>query len=206
MAQYWIGRSYFMLGDYKRAAEAFETAVGLDPGNSDLHHWLGKSFGRRAETANPLSAPGLASKARQQFEKAVELDPRNISAAGDLMEYYMEAPGFLGGGLNKAEALAEKIKAVDPAEYHFAIAQLAEQRKDSRRAEENFRRAVELAPQQVARILDLGRFLAKQGRFQESEQVFEQAEKVDPNEPRILFERANAYIRAKKNLDTAKTL
>jgi Flp pilus assembly protein TadD len=201
-----LGRSQFMVGDYKRATESFEKAVSLKPNDSDLHHWLGKSYGRRAETANPISAPGLANKARQSFEKAVELNPRNVAAVDDLFEYYLEAPGFLGGGLNKAEALAEKIKAIDASEYHYAIAQLAEKRKDFNRAEEQLRRAVDAAPKQVARVLDLGRFLAKRGRYQESEAVFAQAEKIDPKEPRILFERANAYIRAKQNLDAAKQL
>lgn len=203
---FWLGRSYFMLGDYKKSAEAFEKAIALRPGESEYRHWLGMSYGRRAETSNPLIAPGLASKARQNFEKAVELDPNNMAAIDDLFDYYLEAPGFLGGGLDKAEALAAKIQKTNPSQYHYAIAQLAEKRKDWNRAEEHLRRAVELAPRQVARILDLGRFLAKQGRYQESDTVFARAEKINPDEPRILYERADAYIRAKQKLDDARQL
>src|SRR5688572_23186453 len=58
-----IGKSYFIMGEYKKAAEAFERAVAAQPASSALHHWLGKAYGRRAETANVLLAPGLASKA-----------------------------------------------------------------------------------------------------------------------------------------------
>ena len=68
--------------------------------------WEG--YGRRAETANPLSAPMLASKARKAFEKSVELDERNLEAINDLFSYYMEAPGFLGGGLDKGGGLAAR--------------------------------------------------------------------------------------------------
>ena len=64
-------------------------------------HWLGKAQGRRAETASPFTAPSYASKARQAFEKSVELDGKNLEAINDLFSYYLEAPGFLGGGLNK---------------------------------------------------------------------------------------------------------
>jgi Flp pilus assembly protein TadD len=51
-----LGKSYFMLGDFKKAAEAFERATLVDPNNSVYFHWLGKAQGRRAETAS-LSLP-----------------------------------------------------------------------------------------------------------------------------------------------------
>jgi Flp pilus assembly protein TadD len=201
-----LGKSHFILGDYKKAAESFERAVAVQPDSSVLHHWLGKANGRRAETSNMLLAPGLASKARQSFEKAVALDGKNIEAINDLFSYYLEAPGFLGGGLDKAAGLAKRIEAIDPVEYHYALAQLAERRKEFKTAEMHFRRAADLAPRQVGRVIDLAKFLSRNGQHQESETIFAQAEKVAPNEPRLLFERANNYIRAKKNLDQARLL
>jgi tetratricopeptide (TPR) repeat protein len=200
------GKSYFMLTEYKKAQEAFEKAVAAQPNNSVYHHWLGKAFGRRAETSNPLSAPMLASKARQSFEKAVELNGRNAEAVNDLFSYYMEAPGFLGGGIDRAAALAPKIHAIDPAEYHYAMAQIAEKRKDIKTAEHHFRQAFAMAPKSVGRAIDLAKFLANHGRVQESEAVFTHAAKIAPDSPRLLFERANAYVKAKKNLDEAKVL
>ena len=201
-----IGKSHFMMGDFKKSAEFFERAVAAGPDSSRLHHWLGKAYGRRAETSNPLFAPGLASKARQSFEKAVSLDGKNIEAINDLFSYYIEAPGFLGGGLDKAAGLTKRIEAIDPVEYHYALAQLAEKRKEFNQAEMHLRRAVDLAPRQAGRIIDLARFLSQHGKHQESEKVFEQAEKVAPKAPRLLFERASNYIRAKKNLEEAKAL
>jgi len=101
-----IGRNQFMLGDFKKASESYQEAVAADPTNSEYQHWLGKSLGKRAETASPFTAPGLASRARQHFEKAVALNPKNKEAINDLFEYYLEAPGFLGGGLDKAATVA----------------------------------------------------------------------------------------------------
>jgi tetratricopeptide (TPR) repeat protein len=201
-----VGRSYFMMGDFKRASEAFQKAVAADPARSGYHLWLGRAFGRRAETSSPFTAPGLASKARQSFEKAVELNPRNTEAMNDLFEYYVQAPGFLGGGLDKAAALAARLRDLDPAEYHFAQAQLAEKRKEWGTAEQQLRRAVDLAPRQAGRLLDLAKFLARQGRHQESDAAFQQAARIEPASPRILFERANTYIRTKRNIDEARSL
>jgi Flp pilus assembly protein TadD len=201
-----LGRSYFMLGDFKKAADAFERATGLNPKSSVYFHWLGKAQGRRAETSSPLTAPVYASKARQAFETAVELDGRNIEAINDLFSYYLEAPGFLGGGLNKAAELAKRIQAIDPVEYHYALAQIADKRKDFNTAESHFRRAFELAPRQVGRIIDLAKYLSTHGKEQESDALFAQAQKIAPNEPRLMFEQANHYIRTKRNLDMAKSL
>jgi tetratricopeptide (TPR) repeat protein len=201
-----IGKNYFMMGEFKKAQEAFEKAIAADPNNSAYHHWLGKTYGRRAETSSFVTAPGFASKARQSFEKAVALDAKNKEAINDLFEYYLEAPGFLGGGLDKAAALSKTIGALDPAEYYYALAAIAEHRKEYNSAEQYLRRAVEIAPRQVGRVIDLAKFLSKQGKEQESEALFEQAEKIAPNDPKLMFERASTYIHAKRNLDTAKAL
>lgn len=201
-----LGRVQYMLGDYNAATETFDKATKLEPKVSAHWHWLGRTYGRRAELSSFLTAPGYASKARQNFEKAVELDPKNSEAINDLFEYYLQAPGFLGGGLDKAQSLLSKIEAIDPAEKHYAMARLAEERKDFKTAEQQLRRAMEAAPRQIGRILDLAKFLAKQGRTQESEKVFEQARNVNPDSPQYLWERANLLIEQKRDLQEARRL
>jgi Flp pilus assembly protein TadD len=201
-----IGQSHFMSTDYKKAVEAFEKATTLEPKNSEYVHWLGKAWGRRAETAMPLMAPNYASKARQYFERSVMLDSGNKEALNDLFDYYLEAPGFLGGGLNRAEALVQRISDLDQAEGQYAAAQLADKRKEFDKAEQSLRRALELAPRQVGRVIDLAAYLSKRGRVQESEAAWAQAEKLAPNSPRILYERAHTYIRDNRNLSQARDL
>ena len=201
-----IGQDYFMLGEYKKASESFEKAAALDPNNPKLIHWLGRAYGRRAETGNPLSAPGLASKTRQMFEKAVELDPTDKDALGDLLDFYLDAPGFLGGGMHKAEMLAQMILKEDPAEGHYAQGIVADKKKEYDTAEEQFRRAVELGPRQVGRVLVLARYLASHGRVKESDALFDQAARMAPNSPRVMFDRAATYIKENRDLDVAKKL
>lgn len=201
-----VGLCYYRLGDFRRASEAFERAVRLEPGSSEYHLWLGRAYGRRAETSSFVTAPRYASRARQHFERAVQLDPRNTEAIGDLFEYYLQAPGFLGGGLDKAKNLAEKTKDLDPAEYHYRLARLAEARKQHTEAEEHLRRAMELAPSQVGRMIDLARFLARRGRHRESDSLFEKARQTEPENPRVWFEYAKVCIETKRNLELARQL
>jgi tetratricopeptide (TPR) repeat protein len=200
------GRDYFMMGDFKRATDYFQRAVDAAPRNSDYSLWLGRAWGRRAETSNPLFAPGYATKARQWMEKAVQLNDKNGEALNDLFDYYLEAPGFLGGGYDKAQVVARKISAIDPAEGYFARARLAEKRSEYGTAEEQLRRAVELAPRQVGRVLDLAKFLAKQGKQQESDVLFAKAETIAPETPRVWYFKADTLIRQKRNLAEARRL
>ena len=149
-ADYFLsGKNYFMSGDYKKAIEFFEKALAVSPANSEYELWLGRAWGRRAETGSWLMAASHASKARQCFEKAVALDPRNREAKNDLFEFYLNAPGILGGGMEKAEAAAKSIASERPAEYEFEEAQIADRRKDYAAAEAHLRRAMELAPDEA---------------------------------------------------------
>jgi len=200
------GQCHYMQGDFKRSVDDFDRAAQMDSSRSTAYHWLGRAWGRRAELGNPLMAPSYASRARQAFEKAVALDPTNREAVNDLFQYYLEAPGFLGGGLDKATALVSKIQVNDPAEVHYALAQIALRRKQPEVAERYFRKAVEVAPKQVGRLVDLARFLAGQGKVHESEAVFAQAEQIDPHNPTLLFNRASTYIDAKRNLPAARRM
>jgi tetratricopeptide (TPR) repeat protein len=201
-----MGRDYYMLAEYKKATEALEKAVAASPGSSECALWLGRAYGRRAETSNPISAAGQASKARQYFEKAVQLDPRNLDALADLFDYYLEAPGFLGGGFDKAEATSLQIAGISQAEGYAAQAKLAEHHKQFGSAEEQLHRAIEAAPQQIGKLIELARLLAKQGRYQESDQTVARAEKIAPDSPRFLFAKADLYVKTGRHLDVARTL
>ncbi len=200
------GKNYFMLGDYKKAIEFLEKALASSSNSSDYELWLGRAWGRRAETSGWLLAGVHASRARQCFERAVSLDPHNREARNDLFDFYLNAPGFLGGGLEKAAASAQTIARERPAEYEFEEAQLADRRKDYPAAEAHLRRAIEFAPTEAGRIVDLARYVAKRGRLQEADVLFEQARKVAPSQPRVAFAEARVDIEYRRNLEQARRL
>jgi tetratricopeptide (TPR) repeat protein len=201
-----IGRNYFMQGDFKKATDYILKATTLAPTNSEYMDWLGRTYGKRAEMSSIFLAPGFASRARQAFEKAVELDPKNNEALSDLFDYYLEAPGFLGGGHEKAVAVADKLAAIDPAEAYFERAKLAQKKKEYQSAENHMRQAIAVAPHEVGHLIALARLLATQGKERESDAVFLEAQKVNPNAPKVWFARADVLIKQKRNLDEAKQL
>jgi tetratricopeptide (TPR) repeat protein len=199
------GKNYYMLREYKKSIGSLEKAVAQDANNAEYVLWLGRAYGRRAETSWLFAMPN-ASKARQCFERAVALNPHYHEALNDLFEFYLNAPSIVGGGLDKARALAERAKADRPAEYEYEEAQLADKRKEYAAVEAHYRRAMELAPAEPGRYMDLARYLAKRGSLEESDALFVQAAKIAPSDPRIAFERAQIYIENQRNLPEARNL
>jgi tetratricopeptide (TPR) repeat protein len=147
-----------------------------------------------------------ASHARECFEKAVALDPHNSDALGDLFDFYLDAPGFMGGGLDKAEAIARRLETLDPAEGRFDMARIAVKRKQTQDAEGHFRAAVKLGPKAIGHIVVFARFLAQQGRMAESDAVLAQGEAVAPENPRLLYGRAAIEIETHRNPAEARRL
>ena len=200
------GKNYFMSGEYKKATDFFERALAASPNSSEYELWLGRAWGRRAESGGWMMAMSYASKARQCLEKAVALDARNHEAKNDLFEFYLNAPGFLGGGLDKAEAAARSIASERPAEYEHEEAQLADRRKDYAAAAGHLQRAMEFAPTELGRVLDLARHLAKRGRVKDSDPLFDHARKMAPGSPSVSFAIARSDIENHRNLEQARSL
>jgi tetratricopeptide (TPR) repeat protein len=200
------GQIYYQLGKYKEASEPLEKASAVEPGSAEIFWWLGRSMGRRAQTSSFITALGYAKRCRAGLERAVALDGTHVQAMSDLAAYYLEAPGFLGGGVEKSEQLAARIAALDSSEGLSVQARIAEKRQDFSAAEVYLRRAADLAPWQIDRWIDLARFFARRGEVQQSEHVLAHAAEVMPEPPKLLFAKAEIYIQQVRNLKEAQEL
>jgi hypothetical protein len=100
--------------NYGSAISNFEMAVASSTNSAKFHLWLGRATGLKARRSFVTEQPYWAKRTCREFEKAVSLDPEYVEAMLDLLEYYISAPSFLGGGMDKAEKLVERIKQLDP--------------------------------------------------------------------------------------------
>ncbi len=164
-------RAYFMIDGWDAGIAACERAVKLDPQKSLYHLWLGRIYGEKAARAGFLSAAGLAKKVRNSFERAVELDPKSVEARTDLAEFYLEAPGIVGGGQDKARAQADALRSMNPAMAHWVLARIAGKNKDGEGAEREFRVAIEASHGTAQHWLHLAQFLAHANQLDEMEQA-----------------------------------
>lgn len=192
--------------DYEGAMKLLEQATGSEPKVARYHYWLGKAYGRRAEHINPLRAWSLARKVRAEFERAVELDGNDVLVLNDLLDFYLRAPGMVGGGEDKAQAIAARLAQLNRAEGHRAEAQILAKRKDHAGAEKEFRRALELEPAKLGRLLDLASFLSERGRYTEADALFDRAAQLAPRSPEYLFARGQQLALARRNPEQARGL
>ena len=161
-------RGFFASDQIDKAIDACEIAARITPRDSDTQDRLGRAYGVKADHAGPIEGFKLARKVRAAFESAVELNPHNGPAVNDLSEYYVGAPSIVGGGLDKADALADRSLAALPQQAHRIRALAAEKRKDYTTAEREFQAAVHVANRTDA-CSDLGGFYAR--RHQEDSAV-----------------------------------
>jgi tetratricopeptide (TPR) repeat protein len=91
----------------------FEKAVALAP-TARNYVFLGDGYGMRITQAPVFSKAGLAKKCRAAYEKAIELEPKSVSARLAMIRYLRVAPGIAGGGAAKACAAAAELEKVDP--------------------------------------------------------------------------------------------
>jgi predicted Zn-dependent protease len=99
--------------------------------------------------------------------------------------------------------VAEQISRINLVEGYWAQAKLAEKHKEYRNAEAHLRQAIAAAPQQVGRLIDLAKLLTKQGRHQEADQSIARAEQIAPNSPKLMFAKAELYVKSRRNLGVA---
>jgi tetratricopeptide (TPR) repeat protein len=169
-------RVRLMLEQWDAAVSQCQQAVQLDGQNSAYHLWQGRALGEKADRASFLTAYSLAKRVRAEFEESVRLDPRNADALADLGEFYEQAPGVVGGGIDKAEAVAAQLDNVDPARAHQLRAQIAEQRKDYGNAEHEFKQAIAAGPHPASHWIALAGFYRRRQRWADMEAAIHSGE------------------------------
>lgn len=163
-----LSRVYYQLELWDPSLRMAEKSVALEPANSLYHDQLGRAAGRKAEASNPFTAFGLARRVRAEFERAVALDGDNISARSDLAEYYMEAPGFLGGDKRKARQQADAIAPHDPALASYIHARL-EEKQGTGHAEQQYQKAIADGGDSSRYWIELAYYYRRAGRLQDME-------------------------------------
>src|ERR1700687_1379653 len=199
-------RAYYAREDWDRAESACRKAVSLDPGNSRLHLWLGRVYGEKADRENFLAAAGLAGKVRGEFERAVQLNPKDVDARLDLAEFYLSAPGIVGGGEERAREQARAIAPMDSGREHWVYARIAEKKKDATTAEREYRQYIDLSHGDAEAWLNLAIFFRNQKRFDEMEQAIVKLSQAPTTKLEVLEEASGMLYRAGRSYPFAMDL
>jgi tetratricopeptide (TPR) repeat protein len=199
---YWLSRSYYELRDYDNAIKYGEGAVKLDAGNSDYWYWLGRANGGKAGRESSLS---WARKTKSAFEKAVELDAKNIPARRALIEYLTEAPTFLAGGSDsKAREHIEVLISQNPVQGHLAWGRYWQEEKEYDKAEAAYRKVLSLKPRELEPYFEVATYYRRRNDAGHMDEAVEAAAKLDASDVRLNFFRGVARVIAGNHWDEAE--
>ena len=144
------------LGDHEKAAKRIDSAVGAHPEAAVFHELNGRM----------LSAAGKPpEKAREAFDRALELDPKHVEALNGLAALSAEA-----GDIDAALALYDQAADLDPKDPASAVAAarlvvVAGRNSDAQR---RFTAVLNEHPREADAALGLARILAEQREFKKS--------------------------------------
>ncbi|MCE0524152.1 MAG: tetratricopeptide repeat protein [Methylacidiphilales bacterium] len=178
-----IGDVYlFYQIDFNKAAEAFEEAIRLQPGNAKAHANLGAIYDNWGQSAEARAEDDTAIKLNPNLDTSyynlgnLDVEEKNLDQA--VTEYQMAEklyPGYAATHNNLGGAL-------------YQLGRLDE-------AEKEIRTALEIDPSLVEARFDLGNILLRKNSFAQAVDVFTGLIKEQPNDPKAYFDRALALTR-----------
>lgn len=155
--KYWLGKTYLKIHEWDKAVKEMENAVRMKPADAEYHLWLGRAYGARAE--NRFFGFNDARRLLKEFKKAKDLAPENIDIRFDLLEFYIQAPGIVGGSSNKAWAEAETIAELNPRAGYTARATIYERKEKWDLALKEYTQATLEYPDNADVYKDLAQYL-----------------------------------------------
>ncbi|MCL5671472.1 MAG: tetratricopeptide repeat protein, partial [Acidobacteria bacterium] len=200
-ATLWLARSFIDLGNYDQAVNFAERAVQLSPDCSESHFWLARSYAMKADT---LRSFWLARKARLEYQASVNLDPDNLLARRDLMEFYLEAPWILGGSKEKAWAQVEAIASRNPTEGHLARAIYWRDLNKPALAATEYQQVLDAKPHQAEAYFQVADFYEADRKHAKVEAAVRDVSLIVPGDPRLDYYRAVASVMKRQDLSKAE--
>jgi len=180
------GQAALDRNDARAAVDVLQKAVAESLDNAQAHYLLGVAFGTLAQQSNVIRQAALAHRTRDEFVKAVSLDPDHVKARFCLVEYYTMAPNFMGGSIDLARQQAAEIAKRDNAWGHRATAFIEAHLKNYDVAATELKAAVAADPSHMCTLFELGHLAAISGlNLQEGAQALQRyiAHTPGPGDP-----------------------
>jgi tetratricopeptide (TPR) repeat protein len=136
IALWYLGR--FVAGDAKKRDELIpraEQCIKDLPQSARCHNLLGTLYGAAALSAGLTAGIKYASRIKEMFVKAIELDPKQFDMRRDLNQFYLQAPGIAAGSVRKAVQNSADFATIDPARGQLLRADVHVYEKEFDKAE-----------------------------------------------------------------------
>jgi tetratricopeptide (TPR) repeat protein len=204
-AHHALGALYLRLDRHDKVIECGRKAVEIDGSSARNHLLLARGYVRKAMRSNMLTALGPARSARREYEATIALDPRNVDARDELLQFYLGAPSVAGGDEALAVKQAEALETLHPLTAAYGWARIWQHRKNPEKTEASLRRAVALDTSttfEATRLLGLA--LTADEKYAPAESVYQSILARRPDDMDALYQVGRCLLLAKKDLPRAE--
>jgi len=148
-----------------------------------MHRLLAAAAGMKAADASLFGALGEVKKIKRHFKQAIVMNPGDAQARLGLLQFYLKAPGLVGGSERKAREQALALAERDPALGRLAQAIIAAEDDRLADAIERARSAIERDPALSRARSLLARLAVDAGRPREALEQIEALLRQAPDHP-----------------------
>jgi tetratricopeptide (TPR) repeat protein len=182
-AHYQLARVLLYQHEFDDAEDEIDKALELNGHNARFHFLRGQILGAVASNANIFKQGILAPKIKHEFLRAVELDSSLIEAHIGLYNYYIMAPGIMGGSDEEALKQANVVVKLNAFRGHLLLANYYQRNKDFAGAENEYKLAINSDPEKAGGYKALGYFYINQKRFDDAVAQFNKYVELEPKNP-----------------------
>jgi tetratricopeptide (TPR) repeat protein len=200
-AMLYLGRIALIARSSGEAIGWLERAAAVDGKSSPIHYWLGVAYGQHTSRASKLRQAMTAKRIKSEFETAVRLDPANVNARMGLVQFYVIAPGILGGDADKAQQQVNEIARLSPYRGHLATAYIAERRERYADAEREYLAAQALQPDSLEAAYQLAYMYHRTKQYDKAFAMLDRFLAKYPKDPSLHYAYGRTAALSGTNLD-----
>ncbi len=131
--------------EWQEAQGYFEKLKVINPNKADYYFKYGGALAMRVQKSSSLFAVYHLEEMIENFEKAIELNPKHIEARWALIEVYLQTPTIVGGSEAKAQAYANELLRISEVDGYLSKGHISEYFKRYTEAELYFKKAIEVS-------------------------------------------------------------
>ncbi len=114
----------------------------MKPAEANFYFKYGGVLGMKALEVNKFKALGMIDEVRDNFEKAIQLNPKHIEARWALIELNLQLPGILGGSEKKAIQYSNELSKISAVDGYLSRGHIEEYFKRYTIAEQHYKKAI----------------------------------------------------------------
>ena len=183
-------------GDYKNGVEYGKQAVKLSPGSADAHLQYAVALRIKMTQGSKVKAVFSLGTYKKELKQARELAPDDPGPRQEELGFLVNAPGMMGGDLDRAWQLAVELEKISWREGLSWQAEVQFKRKDDEAGMATLRKVLEKDPASSGARFQLAYRYQALERFAEADAQFEilQADETERISMNALYQRARTRI------------